>query len=463
MMALLWAFFAVALGCALVLGFSRLGNLRPPWAGAALVFGVGAAGGMGLTSCIYFVCRLIVPGVPWLGLTIEIILFALAIWNLRRTRRDPGSEPEPPRRIPFFPVLACVSLFVLAMGTAAIAASWDNNPAGDWDAWAIWNLRARFLAAPDGLIQRAWSPQLHGSHPEYPLLTSGFIARCWAYGGGATSQSVPMATAYLFYLAICAVGTAGVARVRSVGLGLLYGLILASTPVFIHEATTQYADVPLACYMLGAVVLATSDQPIVAGLFAGFGAWTKDEGLLFLVVFFVAMALLRRTGLLRGAIGAAAPVAIVLVFKLVLAQGTASLPARAAAGLGPRLADFHRYTFAFGSLAGAFAAMGANLYHPIYPMIAAAALLRFERTQRRLTLFAGLLAAAMLAGYFAVYIVAPDDIGWLIGTTVNRLIVQVWPLLLLTLFMALRTPESLMPEFVPVAAHAARPARKKRK
>jgi hypothetical protein len=415
---------------------------------------------MGVTSCIYFVCRLIVPGVTWLGLPIEVALLALAIWNLRRRPRAESVAPE--ARTPSLMALAGGLAFVLALGTAAIATSWDNNPAGDWDAWAIWNLRARMLAAPDGLFQRAWSPLLKSSHPEYPLLTSGFIARCWAYSGGTEPEAVPMTAAYLYYLALCAIAVGGVARVRSPALGLLFGAVLAGTPVLVHEATTQYADVPLACYMLGAVLLAAADQPILAGLFAGFAAWTKDEGLLFLAVFLIVMALLRRTNVLRAAIGAAAPLALVLAFKLVLAHGTASLPARAAAGMGARLADFHRYTFALGSLAGAFVAMGANFYHPIYPAVVAAAILRFERAQRRMTLFATLIAAAMLVGYFAVYVVTPDEIAWLVGTTVNRLVVQVWPLLLLTLFVALRTPESLMPAPAPVAAPE-RPVRKRRK
>ena len=143
-------------------------------------------------------------------------------------------------------------------------------------------LRARMLASPGALFQRAWSPLLGATHPEYPLLTSAFIARCWVYGGGATPESVPLITAVIFFLALCAIAVGGVARMRSEALGIVYGLILASTPALVHETTAQYADVPVACYFLGAVLFTAIGQPVLAGLFAGFAAWTKDEGLLFL-------------------------------------------------------------------------------------------------------------------------------------------------------------------------------------
>jgi len=464
-MALLWAFFAVVLGCALVWSFTDLRAARPRWAAIALCFGAGAAGGIGLTSCIYFVCRLIAPGLLWLGIPIEAALLAIAAWNLARRRAvEPAMEPPRPKTpLPAALILSGALVCVLGISTSAIATSWDNNPQGGWDAWSIWNLRARFLAAPDSLFQRAWSPQLSGTHPEYPLLTSGFIARCWAYGGGATPQVVPMATAYLFFVALCAIGIGGVALTRSASLGILYGLIVASPSSLIHEVGAQYADVPLACYMLGAALLGLANRPVLAGIFAGLAAWTKDEGIVFLAAFVIAMAIFRRRDLPRAVIGLAAPLALVIFFKLVLARGIASLAARSIPGLGARLADFHRYLFIIGSAAGAVAAMGTLFYNPLIPAALAAALLRFERGRRPQILFCALLALAMLAAYFGAYAVTPDDIRWQVGTTVSRLLIQVWPLLLLILFVALRAPESMMMPAAPQRPARAQSGKSRRK
>ena len=462
-MPLVWAFFAIALGCVLVWSFTPIPSLRPRWAGIMLAAGVGTAGGIGVQSCVYFVCRLIAPPAIWLGIPVEAVLLAWAVWKLVRGHGRQPSAKKDSAPIPSVLVLAGALIGVVGLGVGAISTSWDANPNGDWDAWSIWNLRARYLAAPDGLANRAWSAQLAGTHPEYPLLTSSFIASCWAYGG-ATTDAVPMATECLFYLALVAIGIGGVAVTRSGSLGILYGMILASTPLLIHESTVQYADVPVACFMLGAALLAMADQPVVAGLFAGFAAWTKDEGLLFLVIFLIAIAIFRRRQLPRTIIGAAAPLALVLFFKLVLARGSASLPARSTHGLMARIADWRRYGFAGGAMLGGLAAMGAAFYHPIYPAVVLAALLRFARGQKRAILFCTLLGAGMLLGYFITYVVSPDDIRWLVGTTVDRLTVQVWPLLLLILFAALRPPEEMVEALVPVAVRAPRgkAARKKR-
>jgi hypothetical protein len=76
-------------------------------------------------------------------------------------------------------VLALLLVMLLAIATFVMSGFWQTNPHGNWDAWAIWNLRARFLIHGGNVAQRAWSPALISSHPEYPLLVSGFVARCW--------------------------------------------------------------------------------------------------------------------------------------------------------------------------------------------------------------------------------------------------------------------------------------------
>src|SRR5437899_5932982 len=95
----------------------------------------------------------------------------------------------------------------------------------------------------------------------------------------------PIAASYLFFLALLALLTGGLAAYRGPSTGLLAGLALLGAPAVLREAASQYADVPMACYMAAAMTLALLDRPLLAGLFAGLGAWTKDEGVLFLGVF----------------------------------------------------------------------------------------------------------------------------------------------------------------------------------
>jgi hypothetical protein len=339
--------------------------------------------------------------------------------------------------------LALVLVAVLAIGTVAMTNFWRANPQGNWDAWTIWNLRARFLASGNHLAVRAWSPSLSGSgsHPDYPLLVSGFVARCWSYSG-STSPIAPIATGYAFFLGLVAIGVGGIAALGGESLGLLFGLVVASSPFLLQEVPSQYSDIPLACFFAGALVLMLLDRPLMAGVLASLATWTKDEGLLFLAVFVATVAILRRKQLLQALAGAVPVGILVLIFKLVLARGATSLLTHAqSTGIGSKVADIHRYGAVVAAGVEQVLDMGLGWYHPILPLIVLALALRFKSNWRRDVLPVGAVTAAMAVGYFWVYILTPYDLSWHLQTSLGRLTVQLWPAVLLTIFAGLRAPE----------------------
>jgi hypothetical protein len=440
MIAVAWALYAAALGCALVYRFGLLSTFRPRWAAALLLFGGGIATGIGLTSALFFLCRLAVPAAPKLALFLETAILLWLAYDIWRRREPLSAAAGGAARFPVTPLLMAAAILALAIATGAITDAWANNPQGGWDAWSIWNLRARFLAAPGALPQRAWSPALTWTHPEYPLLLSGFVARCWTYAG-STTEAAPMAVSYLFFLALLAMLTGGIAIWRSRALGWLAGLALLGSPMFLHEAIAQYADVPLACYFAGATIFALLDRPLIAGLFAGCAAWTKDEGLLYLAVFFAA-ALLRRRQIPQVAAGAIPLAALTLIFKFALAPRASTFFGQSLSVMAGHLFDGGRIGQALGEFAHEIGAMGIGWYHPILPVIALAVALGFDRGRRADLLFTAAILAAMLAGYLAIFLITPFDLKWQLQTSLYRLIEQLWPILLLAAFAALRTPES---------------------
>lgn len=439
MTAVAWMLVAVALGCAAVSRFGRLQELEPRWAAALLVFGAGIAVGIGAASCLFFVCRAAVPRIPKLSLFVEAAIFVWLVYEIWR-KRDHAAGTGATARSTFTVPLALAMIVALGVATSAMADAWEANPQGGWDAWLIWNLRARFMAV--GIQpQRAWSAELNWTHPEYPFLTSSFVARCWTYAG-SIADAAPIATSYLFFIATIALLTGGLAAWRSRSLGLLCGLVLLGSPSFLHEAPTQYADIPLACYFAGATMLLLLDQPLIAGLFAGFAAWTKDEGILFLAVFLAAIVILRRKQIWRVAAGAIPGAALTAIFKLALAPRISIAVGGGASAIVHRAIDPGRIGQVLNSFAHEFAVMGVGWYHPILPLIALAIALRFEKERRVDLLLAGAIPAVTLAGYFCVFLVTPYDLKWQLDTTLNRLIAQVWPSLLLFSFAGLRAPES---------------------
>lgn len=442
---LLWILVAAAIGSMLAYRFGGLRGFAPRWAAGLLICGAGTATGIGITSIIFFICRTLVPGFPVLPMLVEL---ALAAWLGFEIYRRRAYSVATPRTKPFAwnVVLALVLLIVVGVGTLAMTTFWEANPQGNWDAWAIWNLRARFLASGGHLATRAWSPIL-SSHPEYPLLVSGFVARLWIYSG-STGPMAPAATSYALFLALLAISTGGIAALESGSLGLLFGLVLAGSPFLLHEVPAQYADVPLAAYLAGALLLMLLERPLAAGVFASLAAWTKDEGSLFIVAFLAWMAIAQRRRFPQALAGAIPVGTLVLVFKLFLARGASSLLAESTkgAGLGPRLTDFSRYLTVARAAIEQLWNLRLGWYHPILPLLVLALTLKFKANWRRDVLPAGALTAAMLAGYFFVFIITPNDLNWQLETTSGRLAVQLWPAVLITIFAGLRAPEHIASE-----------------
>jgi hypothetical protein len=437
--AVAWILFAVALGCATVYRFGRLREFEPRWAAALLVLGAGTAAGMGAASCLFFICRWAVPRMPRLSLFVEAVLFVWLAYEIWR-RRDRAVGTSGVARSPFTLLLALATIVALGVATSAMADAWEANPQGNWDAWLIWNLRARFLAVGTQ-PQRAWSPELDWTHPEYPFLTSAFVARCWTYAG-SMADAAPIATSYLFFIATIAILTGGLATRGGRSLGWLCGLVLLGSPSYLHEVIAQYADIPLACYAAGATMFLLLDRPLLAGLLAGFAAWTKDEGILFLAVFLTLIAILRRKQIWQAAAGAIPAAALTALFKLALAPRISIAIGGGASAIVRRALDPGRIGQVLGAFAHEFGAMGVGWYHPILPLLALAIFLRFQREHRADLLFAGAVPAATLAGYFCIFLITPYDLTWQLQTTLTRVIVQVWPSLLLFTFRGLRAPES---------------------
>jgi hypothetical protein len=441
MTGLIGVFEAVLLGCLLVYRWSDLRSLRPPWAAWLLIFGAGAAGGVGLTSCLFFVGGVLL-GSHVAALVLEIALLAWSAYEAFRHRAridQPDTEARPPVALPW---IAGGLVLAVGIATAAMAIAWDLNPHGNWDAWAIWNLRAKFLAAPAGLASRAWSPVLGAiTHTEYPLLVSGFVGRAWA-DSSTLASTVPAATSYVFFLALLALVGGGATVLRGPTLGLLAALALAATPPLLREVPAQYSDVPLATYIAGALVFALLDRPFLAGILAGFAAWTKDEGVLFLALFLAATAVFRRRDI-RPAVFGAAPVGVLVAgFKLFLSRGNGSLLSTSLPGAGHRIFDASRYATTLAAFGREFIGMASGWYHPILPLAILAVALGFARDRRRDLAFCGAVLAALLLGYFGIYILTANDINWQLQTSLSRLMVQVWPALVLAGFLALRAPEA---------------------
>ncbi len=208
--------------------------------------------------------------------------------GLHRFRRERRPEPAPVAsfwgaRLVAGAALAQVGLLIGVATTAFLV-----RPIIDWDAWAIWGLRARALFWLGGVSNPVFESPVYASHMlDYPLFlpaleSTGFHAM------GRVDQSLIQ-----LQLLALAVGFAwalwGILRPRvPVEIAALALLALIAAPNVLTRLSSGYADIPLAFFValglaaLGRWLLEPDSRllPWVA-LFLGAAGLTKNEGAMF--------------------------------------------------------------------------------------------------------------------------------------------------------------------------------------
>jgi hypothetical protein len=359
-------------------------------------------------------------------------------------RRDPV-EPPPAARTTTLATAAAVTLLIVTAAVALLSflSASAVYPHGEWDAWAQWNLRARFLfrGLADGAWQQAFAPILQWSHPDYPPLVPASVARLWTYAGRET-LAAPIAFAGI--MAACTVLAAGLsaARIRGAARGCLAAAVILACPSFVRYAASQCADIALGFFMLAAFVAwSCADQSrlwlALAGLSAALAAWTKNEGLAFVVVFVAAIALERRwTAGWRGlrdlapVIAGAAPILVmVVVFKQTLAPPSYFVAEQSLAQAGASLFTASRAQLVGWSMARELWLAGAALVGVIPFLCVFAAVRGVGGSVPGAARAAAPAMAAMIAIYAVAYLVTPKDLAWQLKTSLDRLVVQIVPTL----------------------------------
>ena len=178
----------------------------------------------------------------------------------------------------------------------AVAAFWVK-PLAEYDGWAMWGMKARAIAELGGADAHVFaSPAYERLHLEYPLLLPALHALPLQADVAFASNTI--------ILSCLAVGLAGLVavwgllrdRVRpSVLLPTLAAI--ATAPALLGQLATGYADVPLAMLVAAGVVSAArwlvDLKPgwlALGTMFFAAAALTKNEGLLFAAVAYVALA-----------------------------------------------------------------------------------------------------------------------------------------------------------------------------
>jgi len=413
-----------------------------------LVLSIGA--GFGLTS-VSFVLGLSLFGKPSTKMIVADVAM-LVIFSLScLTRRDWTPCPRKELKVKLtLKELVYAIAFGLTLCLAALTFVHLSQafPYGSWDAWGHWNLRAKFLFMGGTQWRLGFSRDGYLQHRDYPLLIPASIARIWTYLGNDTHVA-PQILAFMFTVATAALACLGLCRMNARSEGFLAGAVILGTPFFVTLGAAQYADVPLAFFFLATVVLYClyvershgHGALILIGLFSGFAAWTKNEGIVFALIVFSAQCCIHSRGprahlkdisyVLYGLL----PIIIMLLWmRISLHVHTGQLISSQA--LPERLFSFKRYQI----IAHWFLARASRFggwYLPVVPPALVGAAAALPRHRAKSVAIAGSLVLAMLTVYFFVYVVTPLPLDWLLETSIDRLLVHLWPTVVFLLCLSI--------------------------
>lgn len=435
-------------------------SVRFPW--FMLILGLGWGLGCGLWSCLSYMTlrsNILSNHIFIVEISIIVMTSTYFVYVLNRGRSGkPNGLSETDRRDFSGLETAMSAIFILSLliGSCLQLIQSVNNPYGQWDAWSFWNLRAGFIFAhfPDWLI--AFDTNASNSNLDYPLLIPSLIFRMWTFVG-SNSVVVPIGIGLLFTVSCVLVLVGGVWILNDKGTALIAGICLITAKMFMVCGADQYSDVPLAFYFLSAIVLISVgtlyslnnfSYLVMAGIMLGLASWTKNEGIMMapvaLLSGFICLVVSHRKLSIYQAcfilIGFLPVFWVVADFKMNVAPHdnafitTGNLPR-----IWQQIFQFDRYVIIakrFMLELFAFHRWGfVSLFLIFY------AVFKGFRNEASLRPFSCLTLSAIsltLAGYFAIYVITGQDLIVHLDTSLNRLIVHVFPAVLFLFFVNAR-------------------------
>jgi hypothetical protein len=448
---------SIALGAALLrMLWPRDAATLPGPLGVALAVALGA----GVSALLLFAWLLAFgPGRGVVFAETGLVgLAALAVlWRRRASPAAPPRSAAPEAGFPSW--LVPVALVMLATAAAAFASTLIQHPHGDWDAWMNWNLKARMFFRGGEGWRAAFSPAIPWSHPDYPVMVPSLVARSWLYAGGETLLG-PGLVAATFTFGTIALLASALAALRGIGQALLASIVLVSTPVFLIQGTWLYADVPVGLFFLAAFVCLALDArygeltrrfAVLAGISAGLSMWTKNEGLLFTSAVGAALVLdagaagraAARRRLVAFGIGVL-PLALVTAgYKVAFAPPNDLISTLGIDHTLGNLTSLARYHVTLREYVLHVSGFGSNGFGSATWLLVAYLLgagVDRSAIDRRWVRVGATALVLVLLGHFMVFVGMAHELSRLLASSLDRLLVQLWPSALFLFFLVARVP-----------------------
>jgi hypothetical protein len=429
--------------CLAVVSPDQLAEHNTPLLKYSIAFGLG----VGITSFTDFLSIIIMHNKSAVIIDSMLILFLFSVRFIFKRANEPVTylRRNTTERLDKAIVIVAGLIFTISSIEYILRAL--EIPLGDVDAWAIWNMRARNL-----FLGTNWRSAFDSSfsHADYPLLLPMSIVRMLSYSG-KESIVAPIAIAFLFTASTVALLYSSVSVLRNKVQGLLASCILVGIPFYSYHGASQYADVPLSFYFLLTILLLTFHDfysgswklLVLAGMTASFSAWTKNEGILFVVAVLIARLIVLIGQIsIKAAIKETVPylvgsmpiLAFIWQFKRSIAPPNDLVNSAGLKMTLTQLSEPARYVEVLKAI-GLHMDVKWVVVAFLLVIYLAVVKTRFREQEKRLINSTALILLLMGMGYFGVYIITPHNIDWHVTTSLNRLILQLWPSVVFLYFM----------------------------
>ncbi len=409
-----------------------------------LIIFLAPGAGLAITAFILFYSFLFLDrlSLPFAWIAHGLALCGLLAWYF--LPQDQKSESgRPPTMWDIFS-WAALALLVIPLGLYAQA-----YPMGGWDAWQVWNLKAKFLYLGGEDWKSILDPSQWRSSPHYPIFLPLVIVWGWIWTG-EPAPFVPLCVSILFTFSTAALLYGGLRRLTQSRLAILPALLLLTLPLYVQLGTSQYADIVLSYYLLAALFCSllahqTRRQGFVllAGGFLGVLSFIKPEGAMAALILVLLNILFLSRGrswdenerTWFGFIGAlfifALPTAL---FALLYSPGNQTFINGLVSAEKPSQGARLGFT-----LVAFFISMISRHWHALWLIILAGVVIGWRKAFKREILIVPLFLlvyTAMIIFYY--WMNTYFEISWWMKNTVARILLTLLPVALLWAFCAVR-------------------------
>lgn len=429
-------------------------NGEPAALGLKLSLGIGL--GLGITSCLYFLHMLLLPGQGGY-LLIQVLFLLLMLVALFIQRRHDLRVSFPSVHFDRAgTIMGIIAVLVIAITVYFLVTMARIQPHGDYDAQAIWNLRARFMYRLGDDWENAFSPLINRNfHMDYPLLIPLSVLGGWNALGGEVLR-VPSLISMLFFFGLAGTLYFFICHLRSSSQAAIAVILLLATPRLLVISTFQTSEVPLMYFLLAAAILLVLAQKennhgllFMAGMMAGLAAWTKNEGLPFVLlvllctIFVFGMNQARRHILsLIG--GMALPLLTIVLFKTLISVNNDLFVDNGIVAIVTKLLSPMRYVQIAGSLLSELGHMGGWSLSILLILLVYGVIMGRTTSHNAAEKAIWILALSQFLVYMLIYLITPHDLQWHIKYSMERLLLHLFPLALSAFFLFVNTPESVL-------------------